>query len=159
MTALPAVPRVLAPIVFVLMLVPGTAMAQTPSVPRADLFGGASFFNEDGSTFTGAQFAGAYRTGKHFGVVGDIAFYQERTTLMGGVRVHGTAPKFTVFGQFLVGSAPLDDIAFQPGLGVDIHLGSRAAIRAAFDIKLSGDEGFYVGTRFSTGLVINLGRQ
>jgi hypothetical protein len=58
-----------------------------------------------------------------------------------------------------VGSAPFDDIAFQPGLGVDVHISSRAAIRAAFDVKLSGDEGFYLGTRFSTGLVIKLGRQ
>lgn len=159
MTSWPGVPRLLVPIVFVLMLVPGTALAQTPSVARADAFGGVAFFDEDGDIFTGAQFSGAYRTGRHFGVVGDVAFYEERTTYMGGVRVYAPASKFTVFGQFLVGTAPLDDIAFQPGVGVDIHLGSRAAIRAAYDVKLSGDEGFYLGTRFSTGLVVYLGRQ
>lgn len=159
MSSLSGVPRVFAPIVFVLMLVPGIALAQAPPVPRADLFGGVAFFNEDRSTFTGAQVSGAYRMGRRFGVVGDIAFYEERTTYMGGIRVYGTASKFDLFGQVLMGSAPLDDIAFQPGFGVDIHVGSRAAIRAAFDVKLSGDGGFYVGTRFSTGVVIKLGRQ
>jgi len=159
MTSCPGVPRVFAPIAFVLLLVPGAALAQTPAVPRADLFGGVAFFNEDGYTFTGPQISGAFRTGRHFGVVGDIAFYEERTTYMGGVRVYGTGSKVDVFGQFLVGSAPLDDIGFQPGVGVDIDLGCRAAIGAAFDVKLAADDAFYVGTRFSTGLVIKLGRQ
>jgi len=159
MTSWPGVLRVFSPIVFALVLLPTTALAQTPPIPHVDLFGGVTFFNEDGSTFTGAQVSGAYRVGRHFGAVGDIAFYEDRTTYMGGVRFYGQSSKVTVFGQFLVGSAPLDEIAFQPGIGVDIHLGARAAIRAAFDVKLSADDSFYVGTRFSTGLVIKLGRQ
>ena len=159
MTPWPGVLRVFAPIVFVLMLLPTTALAQTPPIPHVDLFGGVTFFNEDGGTFTGAQVSGAYRVGRHFGAVGDIAFYEDRTTYMGGVRFYGQTSKVTVFAQFLVGSAPLDDIAFQPGMGVDIHLGTHAAIRAAFDVKLAVDDSFYVGTRFSTGLVIKLGRQ
>jgi hypothetical protein len=159
MTPLRRVLPVFAATLFVLMLIPGSALAQAPSVPRADLFGGAVFFNEEDSSLAGVHFSGAYRTGRHFGVVGDIAFYEQRTSYMGGVRVYGPASRVDMFGQFLVGSAPFDDIAFQPGLGVDVHISSRAAIRAAFDVKLSGDEGFYVGTRFSTGLVIKLGRQ
>ncbi len=79
---------------------------------------------------------------------------------MGGVRVHSTGQKVSLFGQFLVGSAPLDDIALQPGIGVDVQLGKHTALRAGFDVKISGDDGStYVGTRFSTGLVIQLGRK
>ena len=148
----------------------------TASVPRGDVFGGVAFWNEDEHTFTGLHLSGAFRTGRHFALVGDLAFYDglaivpslpmevtyhERfTTIMGGVRVYGTGQKVSLFGQFLVGSAPLDDIAFQPGVGVDVQLGRHMAVRAGFDVKISGDDGStYVGTRFSTGLVIQLGRQ
>lgn len=159
------------------MLLPAAAFAQTPaltsdaratfqtlqgsSIPRADVFAGVGIWNEEGHSLTGLHLAGALRTGRHFAVVGDLVFYEQSTrTIMGGVRVYGNAPRLSVFGQFLVGSAPLDDIAFQPGFGVDIHLGRRAAVRAAFDVKISGDDGStYIGSRFSTGLVIKLGRQ
>jgi hypothetical protein len=158
MSSWSGVSRVFA-IVFVLMLVPKATFAQNPSVPRGDVFGGVTFFNEDGFTFTGAQFSGAFRANRHVGVVGDIAFYEGRTTYMGGVRVYGRASKVEVFGQLLVGSAPLDDFAFQPGFSIDVRISSHAAVRAAFDIKVSGDEGVYVGSRFSTGVVIYLGRR
>jgi hypothetical protein len=85
--------------------------------------------------------------------------YEDRTTLMGGVRVQSSG-RHTVFGQVLIGSAPLDDIAIQPGIGVDVRLSRRAAVRAGFDPKISGDDGStYVGTRLSVGLVILLGQQ
>jgi hypothetical protein len=144
-----------------LSLRPASQASQALSVPRGDVFAGVAVWNEDGHRFTGLHLAGAFRVARHVAVVGEGTFYDHDTrTLMGGVRVYGTATRVTIFGQFLVGSAPLDDIAFQPGFGVDVHLGSHAAIRAAFDVKISGDDGStYVGTRFSTGLVVRLGRR
>ena len=164
------------------LLLPATAAAQArtvspsvgivsqaavaASVPRGDVFAGLAIWNEDQATFTGFHLAGAFRTGRHFAVVGDLAFYgsdfeeDTTTTIMGGFRVYGRPRKVTLFGQFLVGNAPLDDIAFQPGVGVDVRVGRHVALRAGFDIKISGDDGStYVGSRFSTGVVILLGRQ
>jgi len=78
---------------------------------------------------------------------------------MGGVRVYGTRPRVSIFGQFLVGKAPFSAFALQLGLGVDLNLSRHAAARAAFDVKISGDDGkTFVGTRFSTGIVVKLGR-
>jgi hypothetical protein len=159
------------------LLLPATAAAQaraspsfagtvsqatrTASEPRGDVFAGVAFWNEDDETLTGFHLAGAFRTGRHFALVGDLALYeQDTTTIMGGVRVYGPAQKVSIFGQFLVGNAPLDDIAFQPGVGVDVQVGRNVALRAAFDVKISGDDGStYIGTRFSTGVVIQLGRK
>ena len=142
---------------------PATTTAQTvasPTVPRGDVFAGLAVWNEDGDTLPGFHLAAAYNPSRHVGIVGDFAFYEVRTTAMGGVRVFGSSSKATVFGQFLIGSAPLDDIAFQPGFGVDIHLGQKAAIRVAGDFKISGDDGStYVGFRFSTGVVFRMGAQ
>ena len=148
----------------VLLLLPITAAAQgaavAPVIPRADVFGGVAIWHEDDGRFVAAHFNGAARLGRRVAVVGDVAFYDRKNTLMGGVRVYGDGPRVSVFGQFLIGTAPLDDIAWQPGFGVDVHLGRRAAVRAAFDVKISGDDGStYIGTRLSTGIVVKLGRQ
>jgi len=60
----------------------------------------------------------------------------------------------------LAGTAPLDDFAIQPGFGVDIRLSRRTAVRAGFDLKISGDEGgTFIGTRLSVGMVILLGEK
>jgi len=128
------------------------------------VFAGVAFWDEDGTTLTGFHLAGTWRPGKHVGIVGDMAIYGDATyghgtTFMGGVRVQSSG-RHTIFGQVLIGTAPLDDIAIQPGMGVDLRLSRRAAVRAGFDLKISGDDGktFY-GTRFSVGLVILLGQQ
>jgi hypothetical protein len=85
--------------------------------------------------------------------------YEDRSTLMGGVRVQSSG-RHTLFGQVLVGSAPLDDFAIQPGIGFDFRVGRRVAVRTGFDVKISGDDGrTFVGTRFSVGLVYLLGQQ
>ena len=143
------------------------AHAQTNAsdlVPRGDVFAGVAFWDEDGTNLTGFHLAGSWRPGKHVGIVGDMAIYGDTTyghgtTFMGGVRVQSSG-RHTIFGQFLIGTAPLDDIALQPGIGVDVRLSHRAAVRAGFDVKISGDDGktFY-GTRLSVGLVILLGQQ
>jgi hypothetical protein len=145
-----------------LVFVAAPASAQTTGsslVPRGDVFAGVAFWDEDGRNFTGFHLSGAWRPAKHVAIVGDMAVYEDRTTLMGGVRVQSSG-RHTVFGQVLIGSAPLDDIAIQPGIGVDVRLSRRAAVRAGFDLKISGDDGStYVGTRLSVGLVILLGQQ
>ena len=138
------------------------ASAQTTGsslVPRGDVFAGVAFWDEEGTNLTGFHLSGTWRPGKHVGIVGDMAVYEDRTTFMGGVRVQSSG-RHAIFGQVLIGSAPLDDIAIQPGVGVDVRLSRRAALRAGFDLKISGDEGgTFIGTRISVGLVILLGQQ
>lgn len=148
-----------------LLSVAAPAHAQTaqstaaPLVPRGEVFAGVAFFDEDGTNRCGFHLSGSWRAGKHFGVVGDMAVYGDVTTFMGGVRVQSSG-RHTIFGQVLIGNAPLDDIAIQPGVGVDIRLTRRAALRTGFDVKIAGGDGStYVGTRLSVGLVILLGRQ
>lgn len=138
------------------------AHAQTnasPLVPRADVFAGVAFWDEEERNLAGFHLAGTWRPGKHVGIVGDMVVYDDRTTFMGGVRVQSTG-RHTIFGQILIGNAPLDDIAIQPGIGLDVRVSSRTAVRAGFDVKISGDEGgTFIGTRLSVGLVFLLGRQ
>lgn len=149
-----------------LLLLAAPAAAQTttpPSTPRGDVFAGVAFWNEDSDSFTGFHLSGAYRVSRVVALVGDMAVYGDtgyregRTTLMGGVRVQGTG-RHTLFLQLLMGSAPLDDIAIMPGLGFDVRISTRAAIRVAGDVKFSGDDGnTYLGTRLSIGMVLLLG--
>ena len=142
------------------LIAPPVAAAQTP---KGDLFVGAAFFAEEGNLWTGFQLSGSVNPWRHVGFVGDLTLYGEnegQQTILGGVRFYAPGSHATVFGQFLVGNAPLDDFAFQPGAGVDVHLNSRLAVRAAIDLKIAGDDGStYLGTRFSTGLVVKLGRR
>lgn len=71
-----------------------------------------------------------------------------------GVRVQGRG-RVAPFAQVLYGSAPLDDIAIQPGAGVDFRVSRHTAIRGAFDFKISGDDGStYTGSRVSVGMVV-----
>jgi hypothetical protein len=145
-----------------LMSVAVPAQAQTnasPLVPRGDVFAGVAFWDEEDTGLCGFHVGGAWRPVRHVGIVGEMAIYGDATTLMGGVRVQN-AGRHTLFGQLLIGNAPLDDIALQPGVGVDVRLSRRSAVRAGFDVKISGDDGStYVGTRLSVGLVILLGQQ
>ena len=134
--------------VIVIACATGARAQNAPVQPRGDVSLGAAFWNEDDRSFQGFHLTGAWRPAPHFGVVGDFVSYgDQRNTLMGGVRVQTTGP-LSVFGQVLLGSAPLDDIAIQPGAGVDVLLTSRMAVRTGVDFKISGDDGstFY-GTR------------
>jgi len=148
-----------------LLSVAAPAHAQTaqtnasPLVPRGDVFAGVAFWNEDGMTLTGFHFTGTWRAGKHVGIVGDVATYGDYSSVMGGVRAQGSG-RHSMFVQVLAGKGPLDDFAIQPGLGVDVRLSRRAAVRAGFDVKIAGDEGgIFIGTRFSVGLVFLLGQK
>ena len=149
---------------------PTTPTAQS-RMPKADVFAGAAFWQEDGLTFRGLQLSGTVRATRHVGFVGDLALFDTRSvpffpprstvrTVMGGVRVYIPLQRVTLFGQLLAGSAPLDDFALQPGVGLDVHLNTHVAIRVAGDVKVSGDDGStYVGRRLSTGVVFLLGGQ
>jgi len=148
-----------------------TAQTGLPRTPKADVFAGAGFWQEDGRSLRGLHLSGAVRTSRHVGFVGDLAFYDGSSvpffpprstvrTLMGGVRVYIPLQRVTLFGQLLAGRAPLDDFALQPGAGLDLHVNRRVAIRVAGDVKVSGDDGStYVGRRISTGIVFLLGGQ
>lgn len=155
--------------VVVLLFVAAPAHAQTSTsalVPRGDVFAGVAFWNEDEKSFTGFHLTGTWRLVKHIGIVGDMVMYGDdlqggHSSLMGGVRVLSSG-RHTVFGQVLIGKAPLDDdaVVVQPGLGVDVRLSRRAAVRGGFDFKIREDRGdTYIGTRFSVGLVLLLGQQ
>ena len=139
------------------------ALASTPAFaqqtrsesPRADVFVGAAVWNEEDRRFDGVQFTGGYRPWRYVSFIGDFTAYGEgRNTLMGGARVQGRGP-VAPFAQILYGSAPLDDIAIQPGAGVDFRFARLGAIRGAFDFKIAGDDGStYTGYRLSIGLVL-----
>ena len=152
-----------------LLFLAAPAHAQTSAatlVPRGDVFAGVAFWNEDEKSYSGFHLTGTLRVVKHIGIVGDIVMYADElqgglSSIMGGVRVLSSG-RHTVFGQVLIGKAPLDDdaVVVQPGLGVDLRLSRRAAVRAGFDIKVREDRGdTYIGTRFSVGLVFLFGQQ
>jgi hypothetical protein len=78
---------------------------------------------------------------------------------MAGVRIRVPAVRVTPYAQFLVGRAPRDDFALQPGAGIDVHVHRHLAARLATDVKVSGDDGStYLAVRFSAGLVVSIGR-
>jgi len=153
---------VVVPAALLCLASPATAHAQTNAptlTPRGDMFAGVAFWDEAPTNLCGLHIAGTWRPGKNVGIVGDMAIYGDATTLMGGLRVQSSG-RHTIFGQFLIGTAPLSAIALQPGVGADIRISRRVAVRTAGDLKISGDDGktFY-GTRLSVGVVYLLGQQ
>lgn len=152
-------------VMIVLLSMPARAQAQaaqsnaSPLVPRGDVFAGVAFWDEEETNLTGFHLTGTWRPSKHVGIVGDMAVYGDYTSVMGGLRIQSSG-RHSVFVQVLAGKAPLSFFAIQPGIGFDVRLSRRAAVRAGFDLKISGDDGStYVGTRLSVGLVILLGQQ
>ena len=157
--------------VIALLSVAAPAHAQTAQsnasalVPRGDVCTGVAFWSEDEKSFAGFHVTGTFRVVKHVGIVGDMVLYADdlqggHSSFMGGVRVLSSG-RHTVFGQVLIGKAPLDDaVVIQPGFGVDVRVTRRAAVRAGFDMKITDDRGdAYIGTRFSVGLVFLIGQR
>lgn len=153
-------PRVAAVVTFLTLLaIPRFAAAQDPVSPRADVSVGVAHFREDGHSINGLHLTGSIRPWRYVGFVGDFTDYRHRNTLMGGVRAQATG-RIAPFVQFLMGSAPLDDIALQPGGGVDVRIGERLAARVGVDVKIAGDDGrSYIAPRVTVGGVILLGRR
>ena len=143
------------------LLAAKSASAQTVRTPGGDVFAGVAIWNEDDARFDAFQLSAGYRPWRFVSIIGDLAFYDHRTTLMGGARVQAAGTgRFAPFAQIMMGNAPLDDIALQPGGGVDIRLARHFAVRLAADLKISGDDGkTFIGSRVSAGGVITFGRR
>jgi hypothetical protein len=140
------------------LLTPIPAAAQ-PSWLDASLAG--STWREDGRTAPGWSASAAVYPFRRLGIVGDFGKYPDLplTSRMGGLRVRFPGAAATPFVQFLVGRAPLDDVAIQPGAGVDWHLHRHVAARFAGDIKVAGDDGTtFIGLRLSAGFAFSVGR-
>jgi hypothetical protein len=155
--------------VFLVMVAPLAAMAQQ-EYPRAEVFGGYSYFraNPDGFNLNGwnasvtgnltnwfgleADFSGHYGSPKEFGFtipMVDITSY----TYMGGPRLAYRTESVTPFAHFLIGAARASTGAFGASIsdsslatviggGIDINLGRSIAVRA-----IQAD---YLMTRFKT---------
>jgi hypothetical protein len=120
-----------------------------------------STWTEHGRTADGWTASLALYPSRRVGVVWDFGHYQGLPLdfHMGGVRIRFPHHRLSPFMQVLVGRAPLDDFAFQPGGGVDLHFHRHLAARVAADVKMSGDDGSaYYALRFSAGLVVSIGR-
>ena len=156
------------------LLLPTTAFAQidriraqAPVEPRGDLTIGFAAINENIGTSGGLSVSAALRGGRA-ALVGELIFYtpiarpyartkETEIKYMGGVRVYGPHARTRLFGQFQAGNTPAAFFALFPGVGVDASIGRRAAIRGVFDVKISADESWFFGSRFSLGLVMLLG--
>ena len=137
----------------------GAQSSTLPLTPRGDLFSGVAFFEQEGTSLCGFQLTGTWRAGAHVGVVGDMAVYGDYTSVMGGVRIQSSR-RHPMFVQVLAGKAPVSFFAIQPGIGFDLPVGRRVAVRPSGDLKISGDDSkTFVGTRLSMGLVVRLGQQ
>jgi hypothetical protein len=146
---------------------------RAPSESIVDLAGGAAWWFEDGSTYFGpAGSVAVHPAGSPVGIAADFAYYEPgrpvrfgdftikqnpRYSLMAGVRVRFPTARVTPFAQFLIGHAPLDDLALQPGGGIDWFISPRLGVRAAADFKIAGDDGeTYKGGRLLTGIALRL---
>ena len=128
--------------------------AQTPFIPRADVFGGVIFW-PGGLGPGGVHFSGALRVGREVGVVGDVIFNDGVTELMGGIRFYVPGRRVSGFAQVL---SPIDFLAIQPGIGVDVPVSTRAGLRIAYNVRISADDGStLIMHTISTGFVMNFG--
>ncbi len=92
------------------------------------------------------------------GHVGDAGHYGDLgSSWMAGLRFTSSGRRTTQFLEVLAGRAPLDEFAYQPGLGLEWSIVHRAAIRLAGHVKIAGDTGaVYTGVRASVGVVFRL---
>jgi len=141
----------------ILLLLPGLGVAQERNerMVLSASFGGCYWAEEENGWGWSASI-GLFPIPR-LGIVGDLGSYGSLgDSRMAGLRAIFPRAKTTAFVQVLFGSAPLDDFAFQPGLGLDIHVRSIVALRIGGDLKLAGDGGgFFPGVRAYTGLAIN----
>lgn len=123
------------------------AVSAVPAAAQGTVGVGLSFLHDDGATATGLMVD--YSTAKPeagkvaVGLVGDLGLNHfdgaNVTSFLGGVRVAGMAgEKASVFGQFLIGAEHCcgsTDLAFQPGVGVDIPLTPTLNFRFQLDFR------------------------
>jgi len=129
--------------------------AAQPSGPPStiDASVGGSLWLEEGSA-VGISASLAFYPLPFLGIVGDLGHYGLKgDSKMGGLRLRRPHREVTPFVQLLIGEAPLDTIAFQPGMGLEWRLAPHVALRLAADLKLAGDGGAtYTGVRLSAGV-------
>lgn len=155
-------------------LVPTRAQAQDAEVASIAL--GYSLLEITDSDVTalpaGWLFSGSRRLGGVFSVVGEVGGNYRQSegdwfsihTFMGGVRFSPARPGVSAFGQFLVGAvtaACCDGsatyMAIEPGGGVEIPVGTRAALRLGASVPLIFAEGRATAmVRVQTGLVFRV---
>jgi hypothetical protein len=159
--------------VSLLLLVPLAAIAQE-AYPRAEVFGGYSFFraNPDGMNLQGWEASVTGNITKWFGVEGDFSGHYgsprvfgfdvpfvdvSSHTFMAGPKLTYHSEKVAPFAHFLIGAARASTRAFgfsvsdealatAIGGGIDINLNKTIAIRA-----IQAD---YLMTHFKTGAEI-----
>ena len=148
-----------------LLMVLATSFPAAAQPAERDSFADGSLswstWTEDGRTADGWTASAAFYPSRRVGVVWDFGRYQglPLDSHMGGVRIRYPHRRVTPFMQYLAGRAPRDDIALQPGAGVDVHVHRHLAARLATDVKVSGDDGStYLAVRFSAGMVLSIGR-
>jgi hypothetical protein len=156
--------------VCLMLMVPLAAMAQ-PEYPRAEVFGGYSFFraNPDGMNLQGWDASVTGNLTRWFGVEGDISGHYgsprvfgftvpfvdiSSHTFMAGPRLAYASGSITPFAHFLIGGARASTgalgvstsdtaLATAIGGGIDVNLNRTLAIRAV--------QADYLMTRFKTG--------
>jgi hypothetical protein len=114
------------------------------------------------------QISGAYQTGTLGSFPGpSIEFHESNYAFLGGPRFSVKTPPIDMFGQVLwgavhsgsfsalVGDRSTNSFVWQPGVGVDVNLSRRMAVRFEADYRLFPSD--VVATRvaqFSTGIVL-----
>ena len=111
------------------------------------------------------EVGGNYRTFDAFGEELDLSVH----SFLGGARFGSPLGGVTPFGQILFGSARASasvlgesasesGFAFQPGAGLDIALGRRAALRVQGDYRSISSDGETTGQiRFAVGVAFGFG--
>jgi hypothetical protein len=172
----------------VFFLVTLAAMAQTQEFPRAEVFGGYSYFraNPEGFNLNGWNANVAGNLTHWFGVEGDVSGHYASPvsgidinsyTFMGGPKLAYRMDKIVPFAHFLIGASRAGTNEFGDkssdhalaaiiGGGVDLALHKSFAVRVAqvdylmtrFDLG-GFDDQRQNNFRFSAGLVFRLGNK
>jgi len=164
------------------MILPAASAAAQDSYPRAEIFGGASYFRSPvsvGYKFVGYNFGGWHASvsgnvHKNFGIVADLAgqygHYSRRSyEYMLGPRFQYRSDHATFFAHALYGGlTALQDsdsegtgFLMAYGFGVDVNLGKRVAVRVLqFDYMADrSHDQWGRDLRASFGVVFRLGGQ
>jgi hypothetical protein len=138
-----------------------------PAAAQGELGAGLSFLHDSESTGTGFTVDYAQSLGSPtVKLVGDLGLNRfEGTTVssyLGGVRVQGAIhERASLFGQFLIGGencCDSTDLAFQPGVGLNIAINPMLNLRAQVDFRTVRFEGEnFNSQRYTVGVSIPVG--
>lgn len=158
-----------------MILLAASAPAQD-SYPRAEIFGGGSYFRAPISrNFGGWHASVSANLHKNFGIVADLAGQYGRSSpgiyeYMLGPRFHYRSDRATFFAHALYGGLTAleglevngTDFLMAYGAGVDVNLGKRVALRV-LQLDYLAHQGLHSqwqnNLRASVGVVFRLGGQ